>query len=82
MHKTEVSVYDTNACWGAWRVNYDTKLFDYGPEQNGGKWYKEYITNREGLPLCVPGETKRYDVGEALISYPLHNGEIFWGLSL
>lgn len=28
------------------------------------------------------GETKAWEVTQARISYPFHNGEIFWGLSL
>ena len=34
------------------------------------------------MPLCVPGETKKYDVTQARIEYPLHNNAINWGLSL
>jgi hypothetical protein len=45
MHKTSVSVYDTAGCWGAWRVQRDTGTWNFGPEQNGGQWYKESITN-------------------------------------
>ena len=30
----------------------------------------------------MPGETKKYQVSEAIIEYPLYNNEINWGLSL
>ena len=78
--------YDTAACFNPANYGADgtglkgnVNQQSFGPDQNGGDWYRGVVTSTTGAPVGATDEPAT----DAINTYPKDNdGNINWGMSI
>ena len=76
--------YDTAGCFNPAAYGYETLRGNvnaqwFGPDQNGGAWYKGVMTSTAGAPVGATDEAAI----DAINTYPTDSdGNVNWGMSI